>query len=517
VLFISDRGGFSDIYRMDVTTGALRQVTNLATGVSGISANSPAMSVASSGRVLFSVFQKQGYSVYALEGTETEGTLVETSVTTDLSSGGARNPALLPPMSAGGQGEIASGLSSSQAGLPDEGVNYPVSKYRGNLMLEGLGQPTIGVGTSQFGTQVGGGVSAMFGDMLGNKHLGATLQAQGELRDIGGQVFFNNAARRVNYTVYAGHVPYLTGYSVVEPTTVSDGGTTFDAALYSQYLQRVFFDQLGTAVQYPFSQSRRAELSLAANHVGFHTSIQRSVIVGNTVVAEERADTTSPPGFAYGQLSAALVGDNSFSGYTSPLAGGRYRMEVGPTFGELAFITALVDLRKYIFLRPVSFAFRGLHYGRYGRDAELLQPLFLGQGTLVRGYQASSFNLGECTVTAGQENCPEFDRLIGTRIGVANFEVRIPLMGPRELSLIANNFLPVELAPFVDAGVAWVSGSTPSLVLGRASQGRTPVVSSGVATRVNLFGYAVAEFYWARPFQRNKGGGVWGFNLAPGW
>ena len=35
------------------------------------------------------------------------------------------------------------------------------------------------------------------------------------------------------------------------------------------------------------------------------------------------------------QGSFALVGDNSYFGFTSPVRGGRYRLEVEPTFGTL--------------------------------------------------------------------------------------------------------------------------------------------------------------------------------------
>ena len=36
--------------------------------------------------------------------------------------------------------------------------------------LEGLAQPTVGVGASRFGTAIGGGIAFQFGDMLGESH-----------------------------------------------------------------------------------------------------------------------------------------------------------------------------------------------------------------------------------------------------------------------------------------------------------------------------------------------------------
>jgi len=46
---------------------------------------------------------------------------------------------------------------------------------------------------------------------------------------------------------------------------------------------------------------------------------------------------------------------------------------------------------------------------------------------------------------------------------------------------------------------------------------RTPVVSTGIASRINLFGFAVFQVYYAHPFERAGRGGVWGFLLQPGW
>ena len=43
--FLSDRGGITNAYRLTIGTGDLRQVTNLQTGITGITASSPALSV----------------------------------------------------------------------------------------------------------------------------------------------------------------------------------------------------------------------------------------------------------------------------------------------------------------------------------------------------------------------------------------------------------------------------------------------------------------------------------------
>jgi Tol biopolymer transport system component len=64
LFFVAEREGFSDVYRMNLASGATFQVTRLATGVSGITRLSPALTVSrSTGRMLFSVFTDAGYNI----------------------------------------------------------------------------------------------------------------------------------------------------------------------------------------------------------------------------------------------------------------------------------------------------------------------------------------------------------------------------------------------------------------------------------------------------------------------
>ena len=58
LLFVSDRSGVSDIYRVSIATGRLAQVTDIATGVGGITGISPAISYApKAGRLAFSAYE----------------------------------------------------------------------------------------------------------------------------------------------------------------------------------------------------------------------------------------------------------------------------------------------------------------------------------------------------------------------------------------------------------------------------------------------------------------------------
>src|SRR5690606_31539789 len=67
VFFISDQDGFKDVYRYDLTADLVYRVTNVQTGISGITSMSPALSVAAqSGRMAYSVFRNNEYSIFSL-------------------------------------------------------------------------------------------------------------------------------------------------------------------------------------------------------------------------------------------------------------------------------------------------------------------------------------------------------------------------------------------------------------------------------------------------------------------
>ena len=80
----------------------------------------------------------------------------------------------------------------------------------------------------------------------------------------------------------------------------------------------------------------------------------------------------------------------------------------------------------------------------------------------MRGYSVGSFSQSECGTASGISSCPAFDRLLGSKLAVASFEIRIPVFGVPEYGLLNVPYLPMTLAPFVDAGVAWNGRTSPS-------------------------------------------------------
>ena len=92
----------------------------------------------------------------------------------------------------------------------------------------------------------------------------------------------------------------------------------------------------------------------------------------------------------------ALVNDYSFFGFTSPVRGGRSRLQVGGTTGTVDYATVIADYRRYFNpMRNLTLGFRGYHLGNYGRSLENseLQPIPLGFETFIRGYAPESYDV----------------------------------------------------------------------------------------------------------------------------
>ena len=130
--------------------------------------------------------------------------------------------------------------------------------------------------------------------------------------------------------------------------------------------------------------------------------------------------------------------------------------------------------------------------------------------------------------------------MFGSRVILGNVELRVPLFGTSDFGLLNLPFLPTEISPFFDGGVAYTQDQPPKFRFASEAntiptgcnattnqQGQTisyygcaeriPVFSTGLSMRFNLFGYAIMEAYLAHPFQRPEKKWVWGFQLAPGW
>jgi len=512
LFFVSDRDGLSNIYRVNLKDGSIRQLTRLATGVSGITATSPAFSVASKAdRLAFSAFMDGEYRLYLLDGkTELAG----------IPLVAAERPiaGILPP------GERASAaleqlLTSPQLGLPVES-NYPTENYKPRLSLDYIAPPNVTVGASNFGPFVGGGMAFYWSDLLGYHNLmtavqTATTSEGGKFfNSLSGIVSYQNQKSRWNWGLVAGQVPYLTGG--YEQFGAVIGGQPVIVEQSTRYWE--ISREISGVLALPLNRAQRLEFSTGYQNISFAAQAEVDIYSATTgvLLASQIADIPTDPAMHMSISRAALVYDTSVFGGTSPVVGQSYRLEAAATAGSLNYFTFLADWRRYLRpVRPFTLAGRVMHFGRYGGDAESqrLQDLFLGYPSLVRGYEADSFSIQECGSTLMVNGaCPAFDRLFGSRIAVANAELRIPLLG--FLGVVPSRSLPpVESALFYDAGMAWTSAA----VARSLNRPRKPVSSYGVSLRFNVLGYFIGQLSYVHANDRPLKPWMWEFSFNPGF
>jgi len=131
--FLSDQNGISNIYRVDLESQKIFQVTNIYTGVTGITALSPALSVAQkSERLVYCLYEDEKFNIYSIDSRED---LVGREPITEFAK---VRPSVLPPRKKP-EGEVLGLLKNPLYGLPKE-TEYEVSDYKPKLKLDYVSQ-----------------------------------------------------------------------------------------------------------------------------------------------------------------------------------------------------------------------------------------------------------------------------------------------------------------------------------------------------------------------------------------
>jgi len=520
IYFLAHADGFRNLYEYNTTTGRAYKLTDFLTGISGITDLAPAYSVSKkTGEIAYTLYVDDRYQIYMARPEEFD----KQPVSLTLAETG---PAQLPP----GDNRVLGLVGNNLKRYPTrEDTAFTQKSYKPQFELDYIGSTGVGVGTSQFGTYASGGVTALFSDVLKRHQLITNLQVQGEIQDIGGYASYINRETRFNWGSALSHIPirYDIPYMQFDSLEVEGGKVPVTQFIIERI--RIFQDQFSAFGQYPLSKQLRFEVGGSFTRYGY--SRERITYnyspYGTLLGTPQRKDLSAPDPFYVGQVYGAYVGDNTNFGITGPLDGYRYRFQVQKMFADYNLHTTLVDYRKYFFNKPVSFGVRALHYARYGPDAGSLYPMYVGDNYYVRGYSYGSYN-------QGQQYNPDYaslDALAGSKMAVINAEVRLPLSGPERLTFIKSKYLFTTLVGFVDGGFATNSYNDlnftwqPSKRSTSGTIGETgddidnyPIYSTGLAVRINLFGYAVLEPYAAIPFQRQDKNITFGlFIRGSGW
>ncbi len=539
IFFLSNRDGYRNLYSFHPDSTAVYQETQIYTGISGITPYSPAISVAQSrDRIMYTLYDASGYNIIRATSKNflhqtVDRILVDQEPGTLLGHGSSKTKIVDRNLS----------QLTTEAAL-DSVVTFSDAKYRPNFKLDyATGGGGIGVGSgvgtaNTFGnyTSLAGGVGLLFGDMLGNNQLFTQLSLNGEILDFGGQLAYINRKNKLAWGLGLGHIPQRTGFQYGQ----------FNGQFYEQVtdLIRIYDDNLTGFVHFPFSTTLRIEGSAGIGYRSFRYDQYKEVYTYDAISnsfflvesQRERQEIGDELRFnqyytlvkgANASVGTALVGDNAFFGLTSPLAGHRFRIGVDKFFGSDDYFATIVDLRKYFWLKPISIAIRGMSYNRFERNVNAIYPLFIGNMGFVRGYGSI---IGQDQIS--HLDNPYFNQYIGSKIALANLEVRLPFTGPKQLATIPSKFLFTDINLFFDAGYAFnsfddfengefiiveeVDPDTGDQVIKSVEINPALAMSTGISLRLNLFGAMIVEPYLA--WQLVDGGKrTFGLNIVPGW
>jgi len=555
IAFVSDRTGISDIYLYDFGDHNLYQLTDVFTGVTGITPLSPALSWArQADRLAFAYYEDGDYNVYGVDNprslrrqpyqeprtppvtsllaatrrdTTRSGTPAGAATPADQPRAAAsvyRSPIgfrasdASPPKTDSTTGATAVSvrtLLDSATALPDTS-EFTFKAYHTRFTPDYVARPTVGYERDNFGRGFFGGTAISLSDLLGNHTLVFAGAVNGRLSEAQVLTAYINQAHRLNWATGFTQEPYY----FYQPTTIQTVAP--DTSLLTVGIRRFVIRDGFVQAYYPFSRFSRVELGMHAVNIS-DAVLQQQYLVdpGGFIFAQSDLQTISNPSITYVSPSLALVHDNALFGYVGPFAGSRYRFQFSPNFGDWQFMGGLADWRRYFFARPFTLAVRGLFFGRFGRDGDQF-PVFLGSTELIRGYTAGSLINNECatttTTTTGRTGCSELDELIGSRIGVANVELRFPLTRSVVLGFLPVGLPPIEGALFYDMGLAWESGSVVKWQRGAADdpeQVRSPLRSWGGSIRVNFLGFVVLRFDYTKPLDRLRNKAYWTVSLGP--
>jgi len=522
IYFLSDADGFRNLYKYDLTTEKVYRLTEYITGISGITAYSPAISVSGDEDLIaYTYYIKSNYQIYIAGADQFVAREIDRHFID-------YDPGTLPPLKNISFNIVDTTLQQRHkiVRLPKDSVK--IIPFRSKFKLDYISNnANIGISTGLYGNNQGGSINMIFSDMVGNNQLFSALSLNGQIYDFSGQVSYLNQKGKIKWGAAIGHIPYLYGNMMLSGDTISvrdpdNPDKYIDLPVNNLIIDyfRLFEDNISIFASYPLSQTKRFEAGISASWYYYRIDRLNNYYTLDRYIGHSKEKLPAPSGSNYQQISLAYVEDNSYFGLTSPMRGHRTRLQADKYFGSANVLTALLDYRQYFYMKPVSLAFRFYNYGMYGKDSErgILPDLYIGYPWLIRGYnkitRPESYDL--------TSNIFDISWLSGSRIIVANAELRVPLTGPERYALIKSKLLLTEASLFFDSGLAWNKDSKIILDFNPVSimnyEERCPVFSTGVSLRINLLGYLIIEPYYAFPLQ--NGGfknGSFGLNFTPGW
>ncbi len=404
---------------------------------------------------------------------------------------------------------VAALLDSADLALPDPST-FRVYDYRAGFTPEYVSQPSIGYAQDNFGRGMYGGTAIVLSDLLGNQRLILAGSINGRISEAQLYAAYANFSRRLQYVTSLSQTPYFVWGGGSQQ--LLDNG---DVMIRSN-IHRYIFREASATAMLPRDRFTRFELGARLSHIGITTLEIQEVVDGRsfflkgygTQLHEGESATLVAPYVAY-------VSDKALLGYTSPILGRRFRLQVQPVMGGWQWTELLADYRRYdpILFNLLTVATRARASARIGRDegriADYLFPEY------IRGYDRELYYRNQCGIDA-LAGCVDFNSLRGTRIVNANAELRFPVVRRLDLGFLPISLPPVDGHVFYDAAVAWSAGQRVefSTVMGDDPDVRSILTSWGVGMRFNLFGLAILRVDYAIPLAEPGRKGYWTWMLG---
>jgi WD40 repeat protein len=416
---------------------------------------------------------------------------------------------------------VAALLDSAAMALPTE-ASLKSEPYKPTLRPEYISRPSIGYANENYGKGVYGGTTLVFGDLLGNRQLAVSGSLNGRLEEAQAFIAFQNSARRLNWAVGLIQEPFFFLGNYTQTPYGSDG-----IAVQNQTIERYVIRQAFAQSSYPINRFNRFELGAQ------FSSIDRASMYLRQAVDQF--------GFGYGQVVdsirgqgmlnylspyAAYVSDNALQGLTGPMYGHRYRAEIRPNLsGDSSWVDYTADLRRY---DAVIFSFLTVATRFYADIAvgkgESRYPNYIGNPYYIRGYDRENY-AGDCGSNGANSGNNDLAtcsavQLLGSRVAIANAELRFPLVRRFDLGILPIALPPIEGLFFYDAGMAWSGGQKVSLTEPDNydfTKQRFPLRSFGYGLRVNLFNIAILRWDYAVPRDGFRTKGYWVFSVGPSY
>jgi Tol biopolymer transport system component len=543
--YISDRTGIPNIFLFDFSNREHFQITNVLGGVSAITEYSPALTWArQADKIAFAYYERGDYTVWTFDNPRSRKTVayrpagiervavgaaanapVETlrldsltlrpragePTSTYRGTAGSRQSSVLPAteLVETAPANVAALIADPHFALPDT-TRFREYAYRVRFHPDYIADPSVGY-TPNYGN-FSGGTAFVFSDLLGNHQIAVSANVYGKISDASVFVGYANLSRRLQYTVGVSQDP-------IYVPLASDCQTSQDGSIYrcqADYLRYVVRNVFAVG-QYPFNRFTRAETGIQLNSIGQGlVQLFQDCNFGGFCDEIRTRNVQDLPTINYVTPTAAFVSDNTLFGTTGPISGRRMRFSVSQNLGRLIFTDYLADYRRYdpIIFNRLTFATRFLTSLSVGRDETFFQK-YIGRPEFVRGYDRANFAMVDCTSTIGQPVACNNTQLAGSRVAVANAELRFPLIRRFDIGT-AFGLPPVDGLIFYDIGIAWSEGLQPVLKRDddfNPNTQRAPMRSWGGGLRVNLFNLAILRWDYAIPLDAERKPN-WTFSLG---